>query len=68
MLFIQRAPFDSQTMRQTFKDHYTEVRQHASSRSSASLGLADSSEVAMLGVRYKSVNFGADNSPDSPNW
>ena len=37
-------------------------------RSSAFLlGLTDYSEVDMLGVRYKSVNFGADQNPGEAN-
>ena len=35
---------------------------------SASLGLTDYSQVDMLDMRYKSVNFGARKSPGSPNW
>jgi hypothetical protein len=38
-------------------------------RSSSELaGFLDYSEVAMLGVWYKSVIFGAGRSLDSPNW
>jgi len=32
------------------------------------LGFADCSQVDMLGVRYTSVNFGAEKSLGSPNW
>jgi len=34
----------------------------------ASLGLTDYSQVDMLGLRYKLVNFGADKSPGQLNW
>ena len=30
--------------------------------------LADNAKVDMLGLRYKSVNFGAENSPGSLKW
>ena len=36
--------------------------------SSASLLFTDYSQVDMLRVWYKSVNFGAKKSLDSPNW
>ena len=36
--------------------------------SSASLGLADYSQVDTLGLRYTSVNFGVGKRPVSPNW
>jgi len=36
--------------------------------SSASVGLTDSSQVDMLGLQYKSVNFGAEASPGAPKW
>jgi hypothetical protein len=32
------------------------------------LGLTDYPQVDMLGVRYKSVNFGARTSPGAPKW
>jgi hypothetical protein len=45
-------------------------RSRRAESSSASLGLTDFSQVDMLGVRYKSVHFGAEKSPGesvSPN-
>ena len=32
------------------------------------LDLTDYTQVDMLGMRYKSVNFGAEKSPESPYW
>ena len=39
-----------------------------SKTSSASVGLADYSQVDKLGVWYKSVSFRADKSRGPPNW
>ena len=44
------------------------ARGAAKSSSSASLGFTDYSHVEMLGVRYESVNFGAEKSLGPPIW
>ena len=36
--------------------------------SSALLGFADYSQIGIMGLRYKFVNFGAGKSPGPPNW
>ena len=36
--------------------------------SSASPGFTDYSHVGIMGLCYKSVNFGTGKSPGSPNW
>ena len=43
------------------------VKAGSENSSSASLGLTDCSQIDMLGVRHKIVNFGAEKSPVSPS-